>query len=188
MCFAPQRRALFRHLNFRKWSETASEWHAMCHAMFCIKCHVPWCFAAIILQCFAANVIHVPWCFAAFILQCFAGFRLCSACHVVQQCFGVHVLQHLSYFQTAHQHVYTSYFHTILWLSVTNEQTISCHEQALNLKNWNFRAKRLSVGRAVVLQHVHLTAAISPSSAFEIWSSCVKISALPRCWRRRAHG
>ena len=24
MCFAPQRRALFRHLNFQKWSETAS--------------------------------------------------------------------------------------------------------------------------------------------------------------------
>ena len=24
MCFAPQRRALFRHLNFKKWSETVS--------------------------------------------------------------------------------------------------------------------------------------------------------------------
>ena len=24
MCFAPQRRTLFRHLNFQKWSETAS--------------------------------------------------------------------------------------------------------------------------------------------------------------------
>ena len=27
MCFAPQRRALFRHLNFQKWSETASFLH-----------------------------------------------------------------------------------------------------------------------------------------------------------------
>ena len=27
MCFAPQRRALFRHVNFRKWSETASLLH-----------------------------------------------------------------------------------------------------------------------------------------------------------------
>ena len=26
MCFAPQRRALFRHLNFQKWSETVSFW------------------------------------------------------------------------------------------------------------------------------------------------------------------
>ena len=27
MCFAPQWRALFRHRNFQKWSETASFWH-----------------------------------------------------------------------------------------------------------------------------------------------------------------
>ena len=27
MCFAPQRRALFRHLNFQKWSETVSFLH-----------------------------------------------------------------------------------------------------------------------------------------------------------------
>ena len=27
MCFAPQRRALFRHLNFQKWSETVGFWH-----------------------------------------------------------------------------------------------------------------------------------------------------------------
>ena len=27
MCFAPQQRALFRHLNFQKWSETVSFWH-----------------------------------------------------------------------------------------------------------------------------------------------------------------
>ena len=27
MCFAPQRRALFRHSNFQKWSETVSFWH-----------------------------------------------------------------------------------------------------------------------------------------------------------------
>ena len=27
MCFAPQLRALFRHLNFQKWSETVGFWH-----------------------------------------------------------------------------------------------------------------------------------------------------------------
>ena len=27
MCFAPKRRALFRHLNFQKWSETVGFWH-----------------------------------------------------------------------------------------------------------------------------------------------------------------
>ena len=27
MCFAPQRRVLFRHLNFQKWSETMGFWH-----------------------------------------------------------------------------------------------------------------------------------------------------------------
>ena len=27
MCFAPQQRALFRHLNFQKWSETVGFWH-----------------------------------------------------------------------------------------------------------------------------------------------------------------
>ena len=27
MCFATQRRALFRHLNFQEWSETVSFWH-----------------------------------------------------------------------------------------------------------------------------------------------------------------
>ena len=27
MCFAPQRRALFLHLNFQKWSETVGYWH-----------------------------------------------------------------------------------------------------------------------------------------------------------------
>ena len=33
MCFAPQRRALFRHLNFQKWSD-----HGFVHFHFCPYC------------------------------------------------------------------------------------------------------------------------------------------------------
>ena len=36
MCFASQRRALFRHLNFQKWSE---------HGVFCIHFDLEMCFA-----------------------------------------------------------------------------------------------------------------------------------------------
>ena len=36
MCFAPQRRALFRHLNFQKWSD---------HGVFCTFCDFEMCFA-----------------------------------------------------------------------------------------------------------------------------------------------
>ena len=37
MCFAPQRRALFRHLNFQKWSEPVSDLEMCCATTACFS-------------------------------------------------------------------------------------------------------------------------------------------------------
>ena len=66
MCFAPQRRALFRHLNFQKWSE---------NVVFTSKCasrHNGMHFFHILISKSGPN----PWCFVHFDLEmCFAPQR-----------------------------------------------------------------------------------------------------------------
>ena len=73
MCFAPQRRALFRHRNFQKWSETASFLPLLTSK--CASCHNGVHFFDISTSKSGPSMV----CFVHFDLEmCFAPQRQCN--------------------------------------------------------------------------------------------------------------
>ena len=135
MCFAPQRRALFRHLNFQKWSEAEVFWTKMGQTICYYKKR-----CSINKSCLGVNnfkgdylynngsisvhIVSIIW-----LVLIKWGLRSINRSVMIKWCFGLLYRQHTIWENTMAGHAWPSYF------------PMSFFEEVWGKKSWNMPLK-----------------------------------------------